>query len=118
MTEHDKNEQAAKPSDAKTGDKGGSTVDPSPGKQGYQNQSPSFDPKEHPVPEWKPGENPPGTNPPKPAAKDPATTPIPGTDPVFNQDEPSEHKAGSGQGDKSGDKDHHAQHQSSPPPRK
>lgn len=77
-------DKAGKPMD--DGDKGGGkTVDDPPGKQGYQAQTPGIEPP--PVPDWKPGENPPGTNPPKPAAKDPATTLPPGTNPVFDEGE-------------------------------
>jgi len=68
------------------------TVDAPPGKQGYQAQHPDFYAAANPVPDWKEGANPPGTNPPKPPKNDPATTPIPGSTPTFNQGETPEKK--------------------------
>ena len=59
-----------------------SPVDEPPGKdgtQGVNNPDSIPDP-----PEWPPGANPPGTNPPVTPAEDPATTPIPGSVPNFD----------------------------------
>ena len=58
-----------------------SPVDEPPGEQGAQAPNPDGLP---PVPEWGPGENPPGTNPPKDPPVDPATVPVPGSVPTFD----------------------------------
>ena len=57
-------------------------VDEPPGEQGAQAPNPDDLP---PLPEWGPGENPPGTNPPVDPPVDPATVPVPGSVPTFNQ---------------------------------
>lgn len=59
-----------------------SPVDEPPGEQGVQAPNP---PNLPPIPEWDAGENPPGTNPPYPPAVDPATVPVPGSVPTFDQ---------------------------------
>lgn len=62
---------------------GASPVDDAPGKDGYQGVTNPDAVPEPPV--YQPGANPPGTNPPEPPAVDPATVPIPGMIPTFNQ---------------------------------
>lgn len=61
-------------------------VDEPPGKDGTQAPNP---PDLKPVPEWGPGENPPGTNPPIPTPNT-GTTPLPGMTPgvIVGQEEP------------------------------
>ena len=59
-----------------------SPVDEPPGNQGVQ---PPNAPDLPPVPDWGPGENPPGTNPPVDPPVDPATVPVPGSVPTHDQ---------------------------------
>jgi hypothetical protein len=58
-----------------------SPVDEPPGEQGAQAPNPDDLP---PLPDWGPGENPPGTNPPVEPPVDPATVPVPGSVPTFD----------------------------------
>jgi len=59
-----------------------SPVDEPPGADGVQPPNP---PDLPPLPDWGPGENPPGTNPPVDPPVDPATVPVPGSVPTHDQ---------------------------------